>query len=55
MKRRTSLGKWKSAAYESLLNERASLPENLFTIVTTYVGVVAPTNEAMSILSLLKV
>ena len=40
---------------ERLLEECASLPGNLFTIVTSLEGVVANSNEAMSILSLLKV
>ena len=32
---------------ESLLYECANFPGNLFTIVTSHVGVATPTNEAM--------
>ena len=39
---------------ESLLYECANFPGNLFTIMTSHVGVVTPTNEAMPKLSLLK-
>ena len=39
---------------ESLLYECANFPENLFTIMTSHVGVVTPTIEAMPKLSLLK-
>ena len=41
--------------YESLLYECANFPGNLFTVMTSYVGVVTPTNKAMPKLSLLKI
>ena len=40
---------------ESLLYECANFPGNLFTIMTSHVGVVTPTNEAMPKLSPLKI
>ena len=40
---------------ESLFYECANLPGNLFTIMTSHVGVVPPTNEVMSKLSPLKI
>ena len=40
---------------ESLLYECANFPGNLFTILTSHVGVVTPTNEAMLKLSQLKI
>ena len=40
---------------ESLLYECANFPENLFTVMTSHMGVVTPTNEAMPKLSLLKI
>ena len=39
---------------ESLLYEYANFPGNLFTVMTSHVGVVTPTNKAMPKLSLLK-
>ena len=40
---------------ESLLHECANFPGNLFTVMTSHMGVVTPTNEAMPKLSLLKI
>ena len=40
---------------ESLFYECANLPGNLFTIMTSHVGVVRPTNGAMPKLSPLKI
>ena len=40
---------------ESLLYEYANFPGNLFTVMTSHVGVVTPTNKAMPKLSLLKI
>ena len=40
---------------ESLLYECVNFPENLFTVMTSHVGVVTPTNEAMPKLSPLKI
>ena len=40
---------------ESCRYERANFPENLFTIMTSHVGMVIPTNEAMPKLSPLKI
>ena len=40
---------------ESLLYECANFSGNLFTIMTSHVGVVTPTNEAMPKLSPLKI
>ena len=40
---------------ESFLYEWANFPGNLFTIMTSHVGVVTPTNEAMPKLSPLKI
>ena len=40
---------------KSLLYECANFPGNLFTIMTSYMGVVTPTNEAMPKLSPLKI
>ena len=40
---------------ESLLYECANFPGNLFTKMTSHVGVVTPTNEAMPKLSPLKI
>ena len=40
---------------ESLLYECANFPGNLFTVMTSHVGVVTPTNETMPKLSPLKV
>ena len=40
---------------ESLLYECANFPGNLFTVMTSHVGVVTPTNEAMPKLSPLKI
>ena len=40
---------------ESLLYEYANFPGNLFTVVTSHVGEVTPTNKAMPKLSLLKI
>ena len=39
----------------SLLYECANIPGNLFTIMTSHVGVVTPINEAMPKLSTLKI
>ena len=39
---------------ESLLYGCVNLPGNFFTVMTSHVGVVTPTNEAMPKLSLLK-
>ena len=39
---------------ESLLYECANFPGNLFTVMTSHVGVVKPTNEVMPKLSPLK-
>ena len=40
---------------ESLLYECTNFPGNLFTVMTSHVGVVTPTNEAMPKLSPLKI
>ena len=40
---------------ESLLYECANFPGNSFTVMTSHVGVVTPTNEAMPKLSPLKI
>ena len=40
---------------ESLLYECVNFPGNLFTIMTSHVGVVKPTNKAMPKLSPLKI
>ena len=40
---------------ESLLYECANFPGNLFTVMTSHVGVITPTNEAMPKLSPLKI
>ena len=40
---------------ESLLYECANFPRNLFTIMTSHVGVVTPTNEATPKISPLKI
>ena len=40
---------------ESLLYECVNFPENLFTVMTSHLGVVTPTNEAMPKLSPLKI
>ena len=40
---------------ESLLYECANFPGNFFTIMTSHVGVVTPTNEATPKLSPLKI
>ena len=40
---------------ESLLYEYANFPGNSFTVMTSHVGVVTPTNEAMAKISLLKI
>ena len=39
----------------SLLYECANFPGNLFTLMTSYVGVVTPTNKAIPKLSPLKI
>ena len=55
MKRRASLAKWKKAASMSLLYEYANFPGNLFTVMTSNLGVVTSTNKAMPKLSPLKI
>jgi len=55
MKRRASLAKWKKAASTIVCSECANLPGNLFTIMTSHVGVVTTTNETMPKLSPLKI
>ena len=51
----SQFGKVEEGRLNESLFECANFPGNLFTIMTSHVGVVTPTNEAMPKLSPLKI